>query len=167
MGKTPSKALCPLVRDIKPNVACRYIGKLTILEFDLIDWFRSERRLCDYQTIADGMGWNVENARRYIRFMTQAGVLGSHRAERPVSVRYQSGAFMGRPGDTREYEHNYDVIVNLSGPTMKGLHMWHDALGEEWDWREYDRAPWVTVEGVPTGAAAPPSWYPRKESSVA
>jgi hypothetical protein len=164
--KQPSKAICPLVRDIKPTVADRFIGRLTKLEFDLIDWLRANAILCDYATIADGMGWRVDNTRRYIRFMRSAGVLGYKVAERKADVEASHDAYMGIEGNDREFSYQRSTVYGLYGPTMKGLHMWHDALGEEWDWREYDGASWVTLEGVPTGAAAPASWIARTQRGM-
>lgn len=146
MPKKRNAALCPLLRDIGYTIEHMYIGRMLIKEFDTVDLFIVHEVPMTYDHVSSQLGWNRESGRRYLRTMKTAGVLdvvGKQEYSETVIVPQHAHKTTAK-GYQAEHEAKQQWLKDLIGPTMKGLMMWHDALGEEWDWEKYEGQRWVS-----------------------
>lgn len=109
-------------RRIHHTVAYRYIGKLTVLEFDIIDLVMVSGTWLTTEQIGKRMNRGQESIRRQLGYMRAAGVLESQNQPEERIV-------------MQDVEHSRATswMETEWMPTSYGLKHWHLALGESED----------------------------------
>lgn len=132
--RSSRKILCPTSRNIwSKTCAHKYIGFLTLLEFDIIDVFLSEKRTMTFDMMANRLDKPKSNIDRFMRDMRVANLIGCVFEEQPTSNRFSE--------------------VKYWGPTMLATHLWHDAVSEDWEWEDYCDEEWIYRKDVHRGTA--------------